>query len=194
MADDERASLPAGCTLIEQPAAGTMAAIYRLRVAAWRARTPAFPDMPEWRDDFDDGAMHWAILHEGAPIAAARMTIHAALADLPNAEIYTRLLPADLAGPIASINRLVVDTAWAKRGLPRILDEARVDAARTSGCRHVLGETYAGGRRPDSLAYLGFKPLGLTQSYVSGPLATVKNDRGRRDRLPSAIILTIRTD
>lgn len=190
---DDNPALPEGCTLLFMPPPDVMEAVYRLRVSAWRARTDAFPDMPEWRDAYDDmpDTMHWAIIHGGEPVAAARMTVHAALADLPNAEIYDGILPADLAGPIASINRLVVARSWAGQGLPLVLDQARIFAAKTRGCLNIVGETYAGNNRIAHVERLGFQNLGPTAPYHAGPLAAVKNKRGGGDRLPAVLLMPV---
>jgi GNAT superfamily N-acetyltransferase len=169
--------LPPGCQLIFQPSPDIMAQVYALRVQAWRARTQAFPNIDEWRDDNDADALHWAIVAQtgDAPplaIAAARMTIHARLADVPSAEIYDGLLPADLPGPIASINRLVVARDHAGRGLSQVLDHARIAFAREAACRCMIGRTLAGARRRAELQAQGFVALGEARPYHHGPLAT----------------------
>lgn len=175
--------LPLGCSLIFQPAPEIMAQVYALRVQAWRARTQAFPEMDEWRDEHDDHGLHWVVIARNrdaqqVAIAAARMTIHARLAEVPSAEIYDGLLPADLPGPIASINRLVVSKDYAGQGLSRVLDQARIAFARLKGCNCVIGGTSAGIRRHDDLLAQGFVALGKAQPYRDGPLATVKQSRG----------------
>lgn len=183
--------LKSGLELVYRPCAVTMEAIYRLRPLAWRARTVHFPDIDIWRDEFDDSALHWAILDAGTPVAAARMTIHDRLADVPSAEIYEGVIPSNLKGPIACITRLVVHPNWAGQGLPRILDEARIAEARKQSCAHMIGETYAGMRRIAAMRELGFIILGETAPYPSGPLAEVKNRRGGGALLPQAIILNL---
>jgi hypothetical protein len=131
-------TLPDNRRLIAQPSPDIMDQVYRLRVSAWRARTNAFPAMDVWRDAYDDNALHWAIVAQepgqlDSVIASARMTIHSALSEVPNSEIYDGLLPADLPGPIASINRLVVANAYAGQGLPHILDMTRIHYASEAG-------------------------------------------------------------
>jgi GNAT superfamily N-acetyltransferase len=177
--------LPPGCKLYFQPAPEFMTQVYTLRVQAWRARTQAFPDMDEWRDDYDDVALHWAIVTQttaGVPlaVAAARMTIHAQLSEVPSAEIYDGLLPVDLPGPIASINRLVVAKHFAGQGLSQILDAARIAYARSQECHCVVVETFAGMRRHDELLRQGFVALGQARPHRDGPLAVVKDCRGGR--------------
>ncbi len=155
-----------------------LAAIYRLRVAAWRSRTDYFPDIAEWQDSHDATACHWAIRDGERIVAAARLTIHDRLADAPSAEIYEGVLPADLAGPIAVMTRLVVARSHGGQGLSRLLDVARIDHARASGCRHILGETFAGLPRLNAVVELGFTIVGLSGAYASGPLRQVKEERG----------------
>jgi len=175
--------LPAGCRLVFQPEPEIMAQVYALRVQAWRARTQAFPAMDEWRDAHDDHGLHWVITARSGDaqqvaVAAARMTIHARLAEVPSAEIYDGLLPPDLPGPIASINRLVVSKDYAGQGLSRVLDLARIAFARSKGCHCIIVETFAGIRRHDDLLAQGFVALGQTMPYREGPLAKVKDLRG----------------
>lgn len=152
------------------------AAIYRLRVAAWRSRTDYFPDIAEWQDAHDATACHRAIRDGEQIVAAARLTIHDRLADAPSAEIYEGVLPPDLAGPIAAMTRLVVARSHGGQGLSRLLDLARVDHARASGCRHVVGETFAGLPRLKAVAELGFVIVGPSGAYASGPLHRVKEE------------------
>lgn len=150
-----------------------LAAIYRLRVAAWRSRTDYFPDIAEWQDAHDATACHWAIRDSGQIVAAARLTMHDRLADAPSAEIYEDVLPPDLAGPIAVMTRLVVARSHGGRGLSRLLDVARIDHARASGCRHVVGRTSAGKPRLEAAAIQGFAIVGPSGNHSCGPLREV---------------------
>ncbi|WP_291069182.1 GNAT family N-acetyltransferase [Hyphomonas sp.] len=155
-----------------------LSAIGQLRVRAWRARQPAFPDMREWLDDFDLFARHWTLSDNGILVAAARMTVHAELSSVPNAEIFASVFPNGLPGPIASLNRLVVDPAFAGRGLSRALDEARIEAAGKMQCANIIVETFARTSRAAALELLGFEIAGLSLPYVSGPLFGIKNGSG----------------
>ncbi|MFN7166770.1 MAG: GNAT family N-acetyltransferase [Pannonibacter sp.] len=152
-----------------------LAAIGQLRVKAWKARQPAFPDMDTWLDAFDDVAQHWAIFNGGVPVAAARMSVHAALSSVPNAEIFAGVFPNGLEGPIASLNRLVVDPAFAGRGLSKTLDEARIAAARKIGCANLIVETFSRTSRVPALESLGFEVVGQSLPYAAGPLAKVQS-------------------
>lgn len=168
--------------------------VYRLRVEAWRARNPDFPALERWNDSFDASGRHWVIVDHGRPVAAARLTVHSALAEVPNAEIYRDLLPEDLAGPIGVLTRLVVARSHAGRGLSRSLDLARIDAAREVGCRHLIGETFAGLPRIQQMCDLGFSVIGKAGSYADGPLATVKSTDARDTKAPAVIRLALKRE
>lgn len=155
-----------------------LAEIYALRPRAWKDRAPDFPDIASWSDPFDDVGLHWAVLADGAPIAAARLTIHAALDEVPNAEVFQPLLPLDLPGPIAVLTRLVVEKRYAGCGLSTLLDRARLDHARAAGCRWVIGSTFAGQRRLDQILGYGFRVLGEAAPYASGPLQRLGSAEG----------------
>ena len=159
---------------------GILAQVFRLRVAAWRARMPAFPDLERWVDDFDAVGRHWVVVEDGAVIAAARLTIHGRLAEVPNAEIYRGVLPDDMPGPLGVFNRLVVAPDHAGRRLSQALDRVRVEAARRAGCRVLIGETFAGLSRINQLEAAGFEVVGDAGPYRSGPLQAVKNGAARR--------------
>jgi GNAT superfamily N-acetyltransferase len=163
---------------IETSDPAILSQIYRLRVEAWQARTSDFPTMDVWTDEFDVAGRHWVVLDGGVPVAAARLTIHSVLSEAPNAEIYRGLLPADFAGPIGVLTRLFVARSHAGRGITRSLDIARIDAARSCGCRHLIGATLAGTRRVEQMRSVGFEVIGQADDYKSGPLASVNPSGG----------------
>jgi hypothetical protein len=133
--------------------------IGRLRVRAWATEFPAIAQMECWLDRFDETAMHWAFLQDGEPIAAARMTVHQALSEVPESEVYEGL-PQELApAPIASINRLVVDPSSRGLGLSKRLDLVRLETADKLGCRCVVGDTHSQ-QRVQQLKKLGCKVIG----------------------------------
>lgn len=165
-----------------------LAQVYRLRVEAWRARTSAFPEMEYWSDAFDRVGRHWVVIDDQRPVAAARLTVHGLLADVPNAEVYSGLLPADLPGPIGVLTRLVVARSHAGRGLSGRLDSVRIDAARRAGCRHLIGETFSGLPRIDQMVRAGFEVLGPAGAYLSGPLAAAKATAGEVRGLSPAVV------
>lgn len=159
--------------------------VYRLRVEAWRARNPVFPRMNAWSDAFDTVGRHWVVLETGEPVAAARLTVHAALAEAPSAEIYRGVLPDDLPGPVGVLTRLVVAPSHAGLGLSRALDLARIDAARAEGCRHLIGGTFDVHPRAERMRALGFKVVGRAAPYDSGPLRSINDGH---DQDPTVIV------
>lgn len=160
-----------GFRMIAAPDTAAMEQIYRLRVRAWRARNASFPDLERWADAEDEDSLHWCIVDgRDAVVAAARLSLHPRFDEIPDAEIYPRTLAA-LTGPFGSINRLVVCPDHGGAGFSRVLDEARIAAASTAGCRFVVGATRAGASRSKSLEKLGFRALGHALQQRSGPLA-----------------------
>lgn len=156
-------------------------AIYRLRVAAWRARVPGFPDIAKWTDGFDAEALHWAIFENGAPVAAARLTVHDGLADACDPGIYRAYLTAKTRGPIGILSRLVVSQAWSGRGLPRRFDSVRLDFARRLGCACVLADAHPATRRIEALCEAGFEILGPSGPTISPAFAAGRAARGFGD-------------
>lgn len=172
--------------------------IFALRVAAWRARVDYFPDIARWVDPEDESAAHWAVRDGRRIVAAARLSIHDSLAEVPNAEIFRGAFPDSLEGPIASLNRLVVAASHGGQGHSAALDYIRIDYARNSGCRHVIGETYSGMKRIKQLGGLGFTVAGTARPYRSGPLAVVKgvghSSVADADRIATIIHLRLGAD
>jgi hypothetical protein len=74
--------------------------IGRLRVHAWATFDPTVLDITEcWLDEFELSARHWVILNDAEPVAAARMSVHQRLDDVPDAEIYVGVFAAPLPAP-----------------------------------------------------------------------------------------------
>lgn len=118
----------------------TLLQIQDLRRRAWLANG----ELPDFiarqdilNDEHDVNGIHWAVLHEGRPIAAARMSIHAEVAASPDPEAldgYEHLV--DL--PMASLTRLVVAPEFRGRGLPETLRKARLALAVEQHCRSIV--------------------------------------------------------
>ncbi len=119
----------------------TLLQVQKLRRRAWAANgeVPDFIARQDiLNDEHDVHGMHWAILHEGRVIAAARMSIHKDVAASPDPEAldgYEHLI--DL--PMASVTRLVVDPEFRGQGLPEILRNERMKVAVSRGCRSIVG-------------------------------------------------------
>lgn len=159
----------AGFTLLSQPSTEMLEEAYHLRPRAWRARSRDFPDIDVWRDAFDDCSDHWVVVHRDRVVAAGRLTIRDRIDDLPHPELYAGFDLPD-AGPVGSINRLVVDVGYAGKDLSRMIDEARIAHADAQGVRVLLATTFAGQRRVTALDRLGFRELGDARAYDDGPL------------------------
>jgi hypothetical protein len=134
---------------------------------------------------------------DGNPVAAARLTVHSVLSEVPDAEIYKPVFPEGLPGPIGVFTRLVVARSHSGLGLSGALDLCRIAAARSEGCRYAIGETFAGLPRLDQMRALGFEIAGPVGSYASGPLKGVKaisDSRVTGQRMPTAIVLNLIPD
>jgi GNAT superfamily N-acetyltransferase len=108
-------------------------------------------------DGFDEDAWCWIIRMEDQVVAAARLTIHEDLTNVPDAHLFRHLI-SPIPEPVAYISRLVVHPAVRGRGLTRTLDELRIEAALEIGCRSmvVVWNPKSGVRRKQQLMELGF--------------------------------------
>jgi GNAT superfamily N-acetyltransferase len=118
----------------------TLLQIQDLRRLAWSAHgeVPDFIGRQDiLNDEHDVNGMHWAVFHEGRPIAAARMSIHTEVATSPDPEAmdgYEHLVEL----PMASLTRLVVAPEFRGRGLPEALRKARIALAVQENCRSIV--------------------------------------------------------
>lgn len=147
----------------------TLLQIQDLRRRAWSANG----EIPDFiarqdilNDEHDVKGMHWAVIHEGHPIAAARMGIHDDVTASPDPEAldgYEHLI--DL--PMASVTRLVVDPKFRGRGLPEVLRKVRIELAIERNCRSIVGVAEEESVMR-SMEALGFVRLGPTKiRYLS---------------------------
>lgn len=105
--------------------------IGKFRIKAWRNErgvNPAFFSKSFWIDEVDQYAFHWIITKNSEIVAAARLSIHDSLCDVP----YADLLNAEQSAPfqnskVASINRLVVLPEYRGLGLSSLLDKIRIE-------------------------------------------------------------------
>ncbi len=132
-----------------------------LRIRAWRNEPgvdPRFFAQSTWIEPLDQTAHHWVVTHNDEVVAAARMTFHSTIDDVP----YMQLVPTEHRQALrhrslASINRLVVDPRFRGRGLARQLDLVRLDLARQLGAEVVVAQPQLS--RLNSLSRLGFDHL-----------------------------------
>lgn len=122
----------------------TLEAIYRLRAAVWRETgdiaQAAFAD-GRWSDEHDPASTHWVFRDDaGELVAAARLSVHERLADVPEAEEYTAA-GLRLEGRIAAPARVVVAAAARRHGLASRLLDAQDAEARTAGCAFAVRQS-----------------------------------------------------
>jgi len=132
----------------------TLEAIYRLRAAVWRetgdVAQAAFAD-GRWSDEHDAASTHWVIRDGEELVAAARLSVHERLADVPEAEEYAAA-GVRLDGRIAAPARVVVAA-----GFPH---SETIDAPKTTkrsgrrpgvwrGGSAFIGSSLATAPRPD---------------------------------------------
>jgi GNAT superfamily N-acetyltransferase len=115
--------------------------IYAFRARVWQEvgglAANAFP-AGGWRDAYDHGGRHWIVRDgRGRLVAAARLTFHATLEEVPEAEEYLRY-GLRLPGPIAAPARVVVCPAAQGAGLGRRLLEAQDQAAWEAGTQRAV--------------------------------------------------------
>src|SRR5579862_8803771 len=83
---------------------------YELRYRVWSKETRLISSVERLGviyDEHESHSRHWAAFsREGSLVASARLCIHDAQQHVPDEYCYTEL---DLASPLASINRLVVE-------------------------------------------------------------------------------------
>lgn len=146
--------------------------IGRLRVRAWTDALPARPTTNCWLDGFELASRHWCVFHEGELVAAARMSIHQRIGDLPDAKIYARVLRGSRPGPIVSFNRLVVAPNFRGQGFSDDLDRVRMAAAASVACSSWIANTPTGPWRLMQFRAHGFVPIGDPVPFPAGHFLT----------------------
>jgi GNAT superfamily N-acetyltransferase len=123
--------------------AATLEAIYRLRAAVWRETGDlshaAFRD-GSWSDEHDPASLHWVVRAGDELVAAARLSLHECLSDVPETDEYAAA-GLQLEGPIAAPARIVVVTAARRHGLAWQLLDAQDAAGRASGARFAVRQS-----------------------------------------------------
>jgi GNAT superfamily N-acetyltransferase len=145
-----------------------MKQIAELRVEAWRTFISIESGTQAWANPFDPIARHRVLLDTTVVVAAARLSIHKHIEEVPEAEVYRGIFPSPLPHPIASINRLVIHPRYRGRNLTTRLDEARIEAAERYGCRCIVGWTNSGDKRVAQLTSHGFQLIGKGKRIENG--------------------------
>lgn len=161
-----------GGELVRNPSRPLLDAVYRLRAEAWRARAPGFPALESWHDAHDGTASHFVIVRCGAPIGAARLTLHRSLADAPDAIICADVEPRLVRGTVAVLSRLVVSPSHAGVGLSTVLDGLRIAEAARRGAQVAFVSTSVA-PRVSSLMSFGFQALHTARTQAMGALQSV---------------------
>jgi len=146
--------------------------IAALRVTAWRANGGELPSFIERQDIHNDEhekhAVHFAVMRDERPVAAAKMCIHAKAQECPDPESLQGY-EENLTTPIATFSRLVVHPDFRGLGLPALLLQGRIAIARERKCGSIVCVLEQQSRMKE-MEGLGFKRLGPTKirylSYV----------------------------
>ncbi len=146
----------------------TLEAIYRLRAAVWRETgdiaQAAFAD-GSWSDDHDAASMHWVVRAGDELVAAARLSVHDRLDDVPEAEQYTAA-GLRLEGRIAAPARVVVASAARRVGLASQLLDTQDAAARDAGCAFAVRQSSpAMSRLLERRGWRGHGPAGIDERF-----------------------------
>ena len=144
--------------------ASLLHAIGKLRVAAW-SRNITVGNVPgdEWIDEFDSDARHFGIYDGEQLIAAARFSVHVAIEDVPESDVYRGVFQSPLKAPVASLNRLVTHPDYRGLGCTFYLDRVRLQKAKEMGCTCAI--LHVGDERIEHLERLGFLYCGRGKDY-----------------------------
>jgi hypothetical protein len=136
--------------------------IFRLRVLAWEAKLGTKIDQERWCDEWDPGARHWVVLSGRELVAAARLSVHSALADLPDSDYLHGVFLSHIPTPIGSFNRLAANPTFWGRGASKLLDAVRIRAASEMGCASIVVSVPP--VRVEQLQRIGFRVVGDASS------------------------------
>jgi GNAT superfamily N-acetyltransferase len=154
--------------VVQRPGLDLLRQIGHLRVRAWATEIPEAAEMDEWLDRWENEGWHWLVYQGDELVAAARLSIHQALDEVPDRECFEGVFAEAPPAPLASLNRLVVAPSARGLGLSRRLDELRLDFAKAQGCRCAIGSTPME-HRVKQLVELGFVVVGLGNRDHSPP-------------------------
>jgi hypothetical protein len=137
----------------------TFDAVVRLRLRCWAAQMPLELTPDDVVDPHDLFARHWIAVAEDQVIGAARLTIHDAVAGVPEAVCLEGVLAQHPPTPIGFLSRLIVAPQHRLGGIGRGLDQVRIRAAQEAGCRSLLALVFdaSGESRVAQLVSQGFE-------------------------------------
>lgn len=152
--------------------ASSIEEICRLRATVWRKTGDisdrAFAD-GRWRDAFDDVSRHWVVTRNDEIVAAARLSLHDRLAQVPEADEYLAA-GMRLDGVIAAPARVVVCPSARRRGLAGELLDAQEQAALRAGATHAVRQASPAMCR--LLGRRGWRHVGAAKSDARFPNVT----------------------
>jgi GNAT superfamily N-acetyltransferase len=112
-------------------------AMIELRLKVWSAQVTFPLTLEDVIDRFEHTARHWGVFDGERCVAAARLSFHDNVEDVPEAVCLSGV-SLQAAKPIAFMSRLVVDADYRRRGLGQQLDEIRIRAAEEAQCGSLL--------------------------------------------------------
>lgn len=116
--------------------------IGKFRIKGWKNEkgiNPAFFSQEAWLEELDERSYHWVVTKGPHIVAAARLSIHTSLDDVPYAHLLKPMHRVQFEGKcVASINRLVVDPDFRRAGLSHCLDLVRIERAKTKNADVVI--------------------------------------------------------
>ncbi|WP_373514741.1 GNAT family N-acetyltransferase, partial [Persicitalea sp.] len=111
--------------------------IGKFRIEGWRNEKGVDPDFfaqKTWLDELDKKAKHWIVTDGEEIVAAARLSLHDSLDDVPYADMLTPEHQRHFESrKLASLNRLVVAPEYRGHGLSGQLDAIRIESAKALG-------------------------------------------------------------
>ena len=140
-----------------------------LRARAWQTEASFTGNSDVWLDEYDATAIHFAFFDGDAPVAAARLTVHESVRDIPHAEIQDHAFLNEPPLPVAYLSRLVVDPHYRRQGLGTRLDEIRLEKAQQLSCASIVARP-VDDRRVRQLESLGFEIVGRCKAIETGPV------------------------
>ncbi len=157
----ERRTTPAHLPMTEVTYPERIIDIGKFRIAGWRDEQgvdPTFFAQTTWLDALDQNARHWIVTDGPDIVAAARISFHDSLADVPYAKMLSATQRWHFTGKkIASLNRLVVSPGYRGKGLSGQLDLVRIECARKLGIEVIIA--FPQMVRIDSLRRKGFEMI-----------------------------------
>ena len=145
--------------------------IGKFRIQGWRKEKGVDPDFfaqKTWLDELDRTARHWIVTNGSEIVAAARLSFHDSLLDVPYADMLTPEHRRHFENKrVASLNRLVVSPECRGQGISGQLDRIRIERARSQGAEVIIAFPQL--IRIESLRKMGFEMLGELLSIPEMP-------------------------